>query len=154
MEINDATIHSSNVYNDILNDIKNVSQDAEMILLYHKMMLIFNKISNDNDDEKIYNLLDNKSLVFALDKGVNAWDIHDLIVEYQKKDKSPFFSMEKFVDRTLFNWYEITEILEEKLQHIVLYVMAYPFEEECIEIYKRYVTSQIDLQSGISRLHK
>lgn len=154
MKINDATIHSSNVYNDILNDIKKVSNDAEMILLYHKMMLIFNKISNDNDDEKIYNLLDNKSLVFALNKGVNAWDIHDLIVEYQKKDKSPFFSMEKFVDRTLFNWYEITEILEQNLQNIVLYVMAYPFEEECIEIYKRYVTSQIDLQSGISRYKK
>lgn len=154
MKINDATIHSSNVYNDILNDIKNVSNNTEIILLYHNMMLIFNKISNDNDDEKIYNLLDNKSLVFALDKGVNAWDIHDLIVEYQKKDKSPFFSMEKFVDRTLFNWNEITKILEQKLQHIVLYVMAYPFEEECIEIYKRYVTSQIDLQSGISGYKK
>ena len=62
--------------------------------------------------------------------------------------------MEKFVDRTLFNWYEVTEILEQNLQNIVLYVMAYPFEEECIEIYKRYVTSQIDLQSGISRYKK
>ena len=90
MKINDATIHSSNVYNDILNDIKNVSNDAEMILLYHNMMLIFNKISNDNDDEKIYNLLDNKSLVFAINKGVNAWDIHDLIVEYQKKTSLHF----------------------------------------------------------------
>lgn len=154
MEINDATIHSSNVYNDILNDIKNLSNDTSITLLYNKMMLIFNKISNDDENEKIYNLLDNKSLVFALDKGVNAWDIHDLIVEYQKNDKSPFFSMEKFIDRTLYSWSELTKILEQNLQNIVLYVMAYPFEEECMEIYKRYVTSQIDLQSGISKLHK
>ena len=71
MKINDATIHSSNVYNDILNDLKKVSNDAEMILLYHNMMLIFNKISNDNDDEKIYNLPQepmNKELAIIIGK--------------------------------------------------------------------------------------
>ena len=102
----------------------------------------------------IYNILDGKSLSAVIDKGITAFDIHDLVCEYvdATKSKSPFFSMKSYV--TLFGWGEIQEMLLPNLQKIAVYVMAYPFEEECVELYKRYVTSQIDLQSGISRLHK
>jgi hypothetical protein len=136
-----ATIHTENIAIDIRKEIEKNGVTPMLINAY-------NKICNYN----IYNLQSTTSLADAVLKGLDAYQIHDLVICYEQGG----FDLDNKVDYT--SWFEFCrpmkaelltkEQLEEKIsewaEEIAYRTLENPFDFK--DIYECYVVPMIVLQ--------
>lgn len=137
-----ATIHTENIALDIRKEIEKNGVTPMLINAY-------NKIDKNND---IYDLQSSTSLADAVLKGLDAYQIHDLVNCYEqggfdfdnKVDYTSWFEFCRPMRAELLTKERLGEIINEWADEIAYRTLENPFEFK--EIYECYVVPMIILQ--------
>lgn len=113
----------------------------------------YNKVCKDNH---IYNLLSSTSLADAVLKGLDAYQIHDLVNCYEqcgfdlnnKIDYTCWFEWIKPIKAEMLTKQRLGEIIGEWAEEIAYRVLENPFEFK--DIYECYVVPMVLLQSEMN----
>lgn len=141
-----ATIHTENIALDIRNEIKKNGVTPMIIDA-------FNKVCKDT---QLYNLQSSTSLADAVIKGLDAYQIHDLVNCYEqcgfdpdnKVDYTCWFEFCRPLRAELLTKERLGEIISEWADEIAYRALENPFEFK--DIYTCYVIPMVVLQSEMN----
>ena len=136
-----ATIHTENIAQDIRNDLK---EKVTPILID-----AYNKIGSNC----IYNLHDSESLANAVLKGLDAMQIHNLVMQYEqigypeKVDFTCWFEFCRPLQASMLTKERLAEIISEDADIIAYKTLENPIE--FIDIYNQYVVPMVVQQKDL-----
>ena len=136
-----ATIHTENIAQDIRNDLK------EKVTPMH--IDAYNKIGSNC----IYNLHDSESLAKAVLKGLDAMQIHNLVMQFEqigqseKVDFTCWFEFCRPLRAEMLTKERLAEIISEDADTIAYKTLENPVE--FIEIYNQYVVPMVVQQKDL-----
>lgn len=136
-----ATIHTENIAQDIRNSLK---EKFTPILID-----AYNKVSSNC----IYNLHDSESLAKAVLKGLDAMQIHNLVMQYEqigqseKIDFTCWFEFCRPIQASMLTKERLAEIISENADTIAYKTLENPIE--FIEIYNQYVVPMVVKQKDL-----